>query len=78
MDKAASSQVASSPSRELAGREVASSLRTSSRGRWLTCDLCEMEADDHCFGRESLISKDHFWKGLFQSLLVWNEEIITL
>ncbi|KAL0319776.1 UNVERIFIED_CONTAM: hypothetical protein Sradi_5239100 [Sesamum radiatum] len=44
-----------------AGSQVASSL---------TGDLCELGAADHCFGKENLTSKDHFWKGSCQSLLV--------
>ncbi|KAL0437749.1 UNVERIFIED_CONTAM: hypothetical protein Sradi_0482800 [Sesamum radiatum] len=85
MDKAVSSQVVSSPGRELASSLTDSSQVVSSRGHWeqareawLTCDLCELEAADHCFGRKSLTSKDHFWKGSYQSLVVWKEEIITL
>ncbi|KAL0411171.1 UNVERIFIED_CONTAM: hypothetical protein Slati_3706800 [Sesamum latifolium] len=68
----------------LTGRELVRSLTSgsqvvSSPGRWLTdWRPARAGAADHYFGKESLTSKDHFWKGSCQSLLVWNKEIITL
>ncbi|KAL0402342.1 UNVERIFIED_CONTAM: hypothetical protein Slati_4264100 [Sesamum latifolium] len=71
---AAGSQIVSSPGRWLRARRSRAHQVAGS----LIGDLCELGAADHYFGKESLTSKDHFWKGSCQSLLIWNKEIITL